>query len=148
MPGVLPPLDDEQSLEVTAVHSVAGLLDDGMPLITRPPFVDPHHSASQAAIIGGGSAHIRPGSVSLAHCGVLFLDEAPEFKPTVLDALAAADGGGVGVVGAGVGGGAVSGAVPVDLGGESVSVCGGEGRGLHVCGARCGGGIWVGCRVR
>jgi magnesium chelatase family protein len=87
LPGVLPPLDDEQSLEVTAVHSVAGLLDDGTPLITRPPFVDPHHSASQAAIIGGGSTQIRPGSVSLAHCGVLFLDEAPEFKRTALDAL-------------------------------------------------------------
>jgi magnesium chelatase family protein len=87
LPGVLPPLDDEQSLEVTAVHSVAGLLDEGMPLITRPPFVDPHHSASQAAIIGGGSAPIRPGSVSLAHCGVLFLDEAPEFGRRALDAL-------------------------------------------------------------
>jgi energy-coupling factor transporter ATP-binding protein EcfA2 len=67
LPGVLPPLDDEQALEVTAVHSVAGLLDEGTPLITRAPFVDPHHTASQAAIIGGGSAHIRPGSVSLAH---------------------------------------------------------------------------------
>ncbi len=87
LPGVLPPLDCEQSLEVTAVHSVAGLLDEGTPLITRPPFVDPHHSASQAAIIGGGSTHIRPGSVSLAHCGVLFLDEAPEFKRPTLDAL-------------------------------------------------------------
>ena len=87
LPGVLPPLDDEQALEVTAVHSVAGLLDEGTPLITRAPFVDPHHTASQAAIIGGGSAHIRPGSVSLAHCGVLFLDEAPEFKRPVLDAL-------------------------------------------------------------
>ncbi len=87
LPGVLPPLDPEQALEVTAVHSVAGALDDATPLITRPPFVDPHHSASLAAVVGGGSAHIRPGSVSLAHCGVLFLDEAPEFKPTVLDAL-------------------------------------------------------------
>jgi magnesium chelatase family protein len=87
LPGVLPALDDEQALEVTAVHSVAGTLDDGTPLITRPPFVDPHHSASLAAVVGGGSAHIRPGSVSLAHCGILFLDEAPEFRPTVLDAL-------------------------------------------------------------
>ncbi len=87
LPGVLPPLDPEQALEVTAVHSVAGTLDGKVPLITRPPFVDPHHSASLAAIVGGGSAHIRPGSVSLAHCGVLFLDEAAEFKPTVLDAL-------------------------------------------------------------
>jgi magnesium chelatase family protein len=87
LPGVLPALDDEQALEVTAVHSVAGNLDEDTPLITRPPFVDPHHSASLAAIVGGGSAHIRPGSVSLAHRGVLFLDEAPEFRPTVLDAL-------------------------------------------------------------
>ncbi len=87
LPGVLPALDAEQALEVTAVHSVAGMLDDEIPLITRPPFVDPHHSASLAAVVGGGSAHIRPGSVSLAHWGVLFLDEAPEFRPTVLDAL-------------------------------------------------------------
>ncbi|HEY5880835.1 MAG TPA: YifB family Mg chelatase-like AAA ATPase [Nakamurella sp.] len=87
LPGVLPPLDDQQSLEVTAVHSVAGLLADGTPLITHPQFVDPHHTASQAAIIGGGSGHIRPGSVSLAHCGVLFLDEAPEFGRKALDAL-------------------------------------------------------------
>jgi len=87
LPGVLPPLEPEQALEVTAVHSVAGTLAEDTPLITRPPFVDPHHSASLAAVVGGGSAHIRPGSVSLAHRGVLFLDEAPEFKPTVLDAL-------------------------------------------------------------
>ena len=71
LPGVLPPLDDEQALEVTAVHSVAGTLDDDAPLVTRPPFVDPHHSASLAAIVGGGSAQIRPGSVSLAHRGML-----------------------------------------------------------------------------
>ena len=87
LPGILPPLSDEESLEVTAVHSVAGLLDEKTPLITRPPFVDPHHSATQAAIIGGGSGQIRPGSVSLAHCGVLFLDEAPEFERRALDAL-------------------------------------------------------------
>lgn len=85
--GVLPELDDEQALEVTAVHSVAGTLDDDVPLVTRPPFVSPHHSASLAAIVGGGSGQIRPGSVSLAHHGILFLDEAPEFRPTVLDAL-------------------------------------------------------------
>ena len=87
LPGILPPLDDEQALEVTAVHSVAGTLDDDVPLVTRPPFVNPHHSASLAAIVGGGSAQIRPGSVSLAHRGILHLDEAAEFKPTVLDAL-------------------------------------------------------------
>jgi len=82
LPGVLPMLNDEQALEVTAVHSVAGTLDDDTPLVTRPPFVDPHHSASLAAVVGGGSAHIRPGSVSLAHRGVLFLDEAHETKYT------------------------------------------------------------------
>lgn len=87
LPGLLPSLDAEQALEVTAVHSVAGVLDERTPLITRPPFVDPHHSSSLAAVVGGGSGLIRPGSVSLAHRGVLFLDEAPEFRPTVLDAL-------------------------------------------------------------
>jgi magnesium chelatase family protein len=87
LPSLLPRLSAEQSLEVTAVHSVAGNLDDQTPLITRPPFIEPHHSASLAALVGGGSGMIRPGSVSLAHRGVLFLDEAPEFRPTVLDAL-------------------------------------------------------------
>ena len=87
LPGLLPPLSAESALEVTAVHSVAGNLDDRTPLITRPPFIEPHHSASLAALVGGGSGVIRPGSVSLAHRGVLFLDEAPEFRPSVLDAL-------------------------------------------------------------
>ncbi len=87
LPGLLPTLGHEAALEVTAVHSVAGTLDDDTPLITRPPFIEPHHSASLAAVVGGGSGMIRPGSISLAHRGVLFLDEAPEFKPTVLDAL-------------------------------------------------------------
>jgi magnesium chelatase family protein len=87
LPGLLPRLSSESALEVTAVHSVAGNLDDATPLITRPPFIEPHHSASLAALVGGGSGTIRPGSVSLAHRGVLFLDEAPEFRPTVLDAL-------------------------------------------------------------
>ncbi len=87
LPGLLPPLTGDQALEVTAVHSVAGELAPGMPLVSTPPFVDPHHTASSAAIIGGGSGVVRPGSISLAHRGVLFLDEAPEFRPTVLDAL-------------------------------------------------------------
>jgi magnesium chelatase family protein len=87
LPSLLPRLSQEAALEVTAVHSVAGTLDEKVPLITRPPFVEPHHSASLAALVGGGSGLIRPGSVSLAHRGVLFLDEAPEFRPTVLDAL-------------------------------------------------------------
>lgn len=87
LPGLLPPLSDEEALEVTAIHSVAGALDQRTPLLATPPFVDPHHSASLAAMVGGGSGEIRPGSVSLAHRGVLFLDEAPEFKRPVLDAL-------------------------------------------------------------
>ncbi len=87
LPGLLPPLTQQQALEVTAVHSVAGRLDPRTPLITRAPFVDPHHSASLVAMVGGGSGDIRPGSISLAHRGVLFLDEAPEFRRTVLDSL-------------------------------------------------------------
>ena len=92
LPGLLPPLDDEAALEVTAVHSVAGTLGRGggagrTPLLTAPPFQAPHHTASVPAIVGGGSTHVRPGAASLAHRGVLFLDEAPEFAPGVLDAL-------------------------------------------------------------
>jgi magnesium chelatase family protein len=87
MPGLLPPLDLDAALEVTAVHSVAAALPHDEPLITRPPFQDPHHTATTAAIVGGGSGIARPGAASLAHRGVLFLDEAPEFSPRVLDAL-------------------------------------------------------------
>ena len=87
MPALLPPLDLEAALEVTAIHSVAATLPPGAPMITRPPFQDPHHTATTAAIVGGGSGIARPGAASLAHRGVLFLDEAPEFSPRVLDAL-------------------------------------------------------------
>lgn len=87
LPGLLPPLDLAAALEVTAVHSVAGALPAGTPLVTGPPFQAPHHTASVVSIVGGGSAHVRPGAASLAHRGVLFLDEAPEFPPGVLDAL-------------------------------------------------------------
>lgn len=87
MPGLLPPLELQAALEVTAVHSVASALPRERPLITRPPFQDPHHTATTAAIVGGGSGIARPGAASLAHRGVLFLDEAPEFSPRVLDAL-------------------------------------------------------------
>jgi magnesium chelatase family protein len=87
LPGLLPPLSESEALEVTAVHSVAGVLAPGAPLISVPPFRSPHSTASMAAIIGGGSRFLRPGAVSLAHRGVLFLDEAPEFAPNVLDAL-------------------------------------------------------------
>jgi magnesium chelatase family protein len=87
LPTVLPRLDVAASLEVTSVHSVAGLLPPTFPLITEPPFCAPHHTATKAAIAGGGSGTIRPGAASLAHRGVLFLDEAPEFGRDVLDAL-------------------------------------------------------------
>lgn len=87
LPGLLPDLTHEQSLAVSAVHSVAGVLPVEEPLLTRPPFLDPHHTASAASIVGGGSKVIRPGALSLAHHGVLFLDEAPEFASNVLEAL-------------------------------------------------------------
>nr|WP_281371453.1 YifB family Mg chelatase-like AAA ATPase [Petropleomorpha daqingensis] len=87
LPGLLPSLDDEAALEVTAIHSIAGTLPVGAPLITRPTFESPHHSASLAALVGGGSGQIRPGAVCRAHLGVLFLDEAPEFPRSVLDTL-------------------------------------------------------------
>jgi magnesium chelatase family protein len=87
IPTILPRLDPEAALEVTAVHSVAGTLPPQVPLLTDPPFLAPHHTATKAAIVGGGSGIIRPGSASLAHRGVLFLDEAPEFARDVLDAL-------------------------------------------------------------
>ncbi len=87
LPGVLPPLDETSSMDVTAIHSVLGALGDDVRLITRPPFVAPHHGASQAAVIGGGSGRIRPGAITQAHCGVLFLDETPEFDKAVLQAL-------------------------------------------------------------
>ncbi len=87
LPGLLPPLDSGAALEVTTVHSIAGTLPTGTPLVTRPPFQAPHHNASVPAIVGGGSSQVRPGAASLAHRGVLFLDEAPEFAPAVLDAL-------------------------------------------------------------
>ncbi|MDQ4085548.1 MAG: YifB family Mg chelatase-like AAA ATPase [Actinomycetota bacterium] len=87
LPGLMPDLSHAEALEVTAVHSVAGVLPPDVPLITRPPLLDPHHTASAAAIVGGGSHVIRPGAMSLAHHGVLFLDEAPEFHRDVLEAL-------------------------------------------------------------
>ncbi len=85
LPGLLPDLDPRAALEVSMVHSVAGLLDGGR-LVMRPPFREPHHSASQAALTGGGQ-RAKPGEVSLAHRGVLFLDELPEFPRQALEAL-------------------------------------------------------------
>ena len=87
LPGLLPDLTYAQSIASSAVHSVAGVLSSDSPMLTRPPFLDPHHTASAASIVGGGSRSIRPGAMSLAHHGVLFLDEAPEFASNVLDAL-------------------------------------------------------------
>jgi magnesium chelatase family protein len=86
LPGILPPLTRDEALEVTRIHSVAGLLPPERPLITVPPFRSPHHGASAPAVIGGGSSP-RPGEVSLAHRGVLFLDELPEFARSVLESL-------------------------------------------------------------
>lgn len=87
LPGLLPPLDDALSMEVTAIHSVLGALGDDVQLIRRPPFVAPHHGASAAAVIGGGGGRIRPGAITQAHGGVLFLDETPEFSKAVLQSL-------------------------------------------------------------
>jgi magnesium chelatase family protein len=87
LPTILPRLDGDAALEVSAIHSVAGTLPADAPLITVPPFRAPHHSASLPALIGGGSGVARPGEVSLAHRGVLFVDEAPEFATGHLDAL-------------------------------------------------------------
>jgi magnesium chelatase family protein len=87
LPGLLPPLTPEEALEVTAIHSVAGLLSNDSPLITRPPFVAPHHTSSVAALVGGGAGMARPGAVSRAHRGVLFLDECAEFGVSALEAL-------------------------------------------------------------
>ncbi|MEV7248636.1 YifB family Mg chelatase-like AAA ATPase [Streptomyces cyaneofuscatus] len=85
--AVLPPLTRQESLEVTAVHSVAGILPPGEPLVSRAPYCAPHHSATMQSLVGGGNGMPRPGAVSLAHRGVLFLDEAPEFSGKALDAL-------------------------------------------------------------
>jgi magnesium chelatase family protein len=106
LPGLLPPLDDHAALEVTAVYSVAGLLGESASLIRQPPLQAPHHTASVASLVGGGSHLAHPGAISLAHRGVLFLDEAPEFSPRALDALRQPLEGGVVVLHRG--GGAVT----------------------------------------
>ncbi len=85
LPGLLPPLSASEALEVSMVHSIAGLLTDGK-LTRRRPFRDPHHSASLPALVGGG-AKAKPGEISLAHNGVLFLDELPEFQRATLESL-------------------------------------------------------------
>src|SRR5690606_16390895 len=85
-PSILPPLTFEEALETTKIHSVAGILPKDKALITERPFRSPHHTVSDAALVGGGSFP-RPGEVSFAHYGVLFLDELPEFKKNVLEVL-------------------------------------------------------------
>ena len=87
IPSILPPLSDESILEVTAIHSIAGTLLDRELLSKLPPFVSPHHTTTAPAMIGGGVHAIRPGATSLAHQGVLFIDEAPECARGVLDSL-------------------------------------------------------------
>ena len=87
LPGCYRRCPTSEALEVTAIHSVAGLLSGSAPLITRPPFVAPHHTSSVAALVGGGSGMARPGAVSRAHRGVLLLDECAEIGVSVLEAL-------------------------------------------------------------
>jgi magnesium chelatase family protein len=87
LPTILPELERAAAIEVTSIHSIAGRLPAGAGLLTVPPFCAPHHTSSMAAIVGGGSGLVRPGAASLAHNGILFLDEAPEFNRDVLDAL-------------------------------------------------------------
>jgi magnesium chelatase family protein len=85
--SILPDLEESEAVEVTAVHSIAGVFDPGQGLVRRPPYEDPHHTATPASIVGGGSGLPRPGAASRAHRGVLFLDEAPEFGSRVLQTL-------------------------------------------------------------
>ncbi|WP_427130883.1 YifB family Mg chelatase-like AAA ATPase [Pseudarthrobacter sp. S9] len=87
LPGLLPDLGDTEAMEVTAIHSLCSLTSASVQLLRRPPYENPHHTATAAAIIGGGSGLPRPGAASRAHRGVLFLDEAPEYERRVLDAL-------------------------------------------------------------
>jgi magnesium chelatase family protein len=85
--GLMPDLSTDDSLEVSAVHSLAGLLTNDAELVVRPPFIAPHHTASLASLVGGGSGMPRPGAISCAHRGILFIDEAPEMHPLTLDTL-------------------------------------------------------------
>jgi len=87
IPGILPPLSLDESLETTKIHSVAGMMAKEEALLTIRPFRSPHHTISDAALVGGGMSNIRPGEISLAHHGVLFLDELPEFARNVLEVL-------------------------------------------------------------
>jgi magnesium chelatase family protein len=86
IPSILPPMTFDEALETTKIHSIAGIIPKDQPLITERPFRSPHHTVSDAALVGGGSFP-RPGEVSFSHHGVLFLDELPEFKKNVLEVL-------------------------------------------------------------
>ena len=87
LPGLLPDLTLEESLELSAIYSLAGCLPSDQAMITRPPFLAPHHSASRASVLGGGTGRVRPGEVSRAHTGALFLDEFPLFNADIIEAL-------------------------------------------------------------
>jgi magnesium chelatase family protein len=87
IPGILPDLTRDEALELTAVHSLAGALDPADGMMVRPPYAAPHHDASTASLVGGGSGSVRPGEISRAHCGVLLLDEFPLFRADVINAL-------------------------------------------------------------
>ena len=87
IPTILPDLSPEESLELTAIHSLAGVLDPGAGMIMRPPYSAPHHDASKTSIVGGGSGQVRPGELSRTHAGVLLLDEFPLFRRDVIEAL-------------------------------------------------------------
>jgi magnesium chelatase family protein len=87
VPTILPPMSFDEALETTKIHSVAGILPSGTALVTRRPFRSPHHTISDAALVGGGVGIARPGEISLAHHGVLFLDELPEFARNALEVL-------------------------------------------------------------
>ena len=87
VPGILPDLTLEESLELAAIHSLAGVLEPGAELPVRPPYAAPHSSSSRASVLGGGSGKVRPGEISRAHCGVLLLDEFPLFSADIIQAL-------------------------------------------------------------
>jgi magnesium chelatase family protein len=86
LPGILPPLTLDEALETTKIHSTVGLMGSGQALVTHRPFRKPHHTASDAGLLGG-NVHPSPGEISLAHNGILFLDELPEFRRSVLETL-------------------------------------------------------------